>query len=53
MTAHIDLDELLTIRAVTAVDTLPLFEDWVEFVPMGTSLESQCVGKGRRTQRPL
>ena len=53
MTAHIDLDELLTIRAVTVVDTLPLFEDWVEFVPIGTSLESQCVGEGRRTQRPL
>ena len=44
MTAHVDLDELLTIRAVTVVDTLPLFEDWVEFVPIGTSLESQCVG---------
>ena len=34
MMTHIDLDELLTIRAVTVIDTLPLFEDWVEFVPV-------------------
>ena len=48
MTAHVDLDELLTIRAVTVVHILPLLQDGVEFVPIGTSLESQGVGEGRR-----
>ena len=50
MMAHIDLDKLLTVRAVAVVDAFPPFEDWVELVPICTSLESQCVGEGRRTQ---
>ena len=49
MTAHVDLDELLTIGAGTVIHTLPLLQDRVEFVPIGTSLESQGVGEGRRT----
>ena len=53
MTAHVDLNELLTIGAVTVVHVLPLLQQGVDFVPIGTSLESQGVGERRRTQSPL
>ena len=50
MTAHVDLNECLTIRAVTVVHVLPLLQKGVDFVPIGTSLKSQGVDERRRTQ---
>ena len=53
MTTHVDLNKLLTVRTATLIHTFPPFEDRVEFFPVFTSLESQCVGQRRWTQSPL
>ena len=52
MTAHIDFDKPVTLRAVAVVHTFPLLQDGVQFVPVVASLESQGVGKRRRDTKP-
>ena len=49
MAAHVNLNECLTIRAVSVVYVLPFLQEWVDFIPIGSSLESQGVGERRRT----
>ena len=50
MAAHVNLNECLTIRAFfSVVYVLPFLQEGVDFVPIGSPLESQGVGERRRT----
>ena len=49
MAAHVNFNECLAIRAVGVVNVLPFLQEWVDFIPIGSSLESQGVGERRRT----
>ena len=47
--AHVDLDQLSTVRTLAAVYTLPLLQNWAQLAPEFSTLELQCVQKRART----
>ena len=50
MTGHIYFNRLRALRTAAVVDALPLLEDGIQFLPIVSPLESECVGERRRTQ---